>query len=76
MLFPNKVITFKDSSIKDFVLLLEILKKDNMTVSKLLIKSKMNHAEFVDVLTSLYALNKIKYDDTTGEIIYVDENTI
>ena len=73
MKFPNKVTTYKQSSIARFPEILNILKTADMSPKTLYQKVKSKVAdidEFVDVIACLYATGKVKLN---GEVLhYVD----
>lgn len=62
MKLPNKFITYKESIISKFPLVLEELKDYDLSISDLYKKIRKNIdgvQEFLDILDCLYALNKI-----------------
>ncbi len=70
MRFPNKFISYKQSTFAMFPVFLELLQKTDMTVMELYekVKNKIaNNKEFIDVLDCLYAMKKIELD---GEILH------
>ncbi|MCL1990920.1 MAG: hypothetical protein FWG67_08540 [Defluviitaleaceae bacterium] len=75
MKFPDKVTPYKQSVIAKFPIVLEKLQKENMTPATLYKKVKRhidNTSEFTNILTCLYALNKIDFIDE--EVLYHVEN--
>lgn len=75
MRFPNKVTPYKKSIVAKFPLVLETLQDENMTPATLYKKVKRNIdniAEFTNILTCLYALNKIDFIDE--EVLSYVEN--
>ena len=64
MRFPSKVTSYKDSALSQFPVVLSLLEQTPMTPGELFSKlkktKKMSIQEFMDVLDSLYALNKIE----------------
>lgn len=70
MKFPSKVTSYKESTIAVFPVVLTQLEKKDMTPSELYkkVKSKVSGIqEFMEILDSLYALNKITLD---GEVLH------
>ncbi len=63
MKFPSKVTTYKESTISFFPVILTYLEKGDMMPSDLYKKMKNKVSgiqEFLEILDSLYALNKIE----------------
>ncbi len=63
MKFPNKVISYKESTISKFPYVLKQLEDSDLTAAELYkkVKSKVEDVrEFLDILDCLYALNKIE----------------
>jgi len=76
MKLPNKVTPYKKSVLAKFPLILLALQKENMTPVDLYRKIKRNVenvAEFTDILSALYALNKINFMDEEV-LCYVEDN--
>lgn len=74
MLFPNKLCSYNDSILSKFPSVLKVVKKEPISVLDLYheVIGYMNGAnEFIDILDCLYALQKIKYDDENGVLVYV-----
>lgn len=70
MKFPNKVTTYKESTISLFPVVLTYLEKGDMMPSDLYKKMKNKVSgikEFLEILDSLYALNKI---ELVGEVLH------
>ena len=70
MKFPSKVTSYKESTIAVFPAVLSQLEKKDMTPSELYkkVKNKVSGIqEFMEILDSLYALNKIALD---GEVLH------
>lgn len=66
MKFPNKVTTYKESTIALFPVVLSHLEKQDMTPSQLYAKMKTKVTdirEFLDILDCLFALNKIEFQE-------------
>ena len=75
MRLPNKVITYKESTISKFPIILAALKEQNLTPATLYkkVKSKVEDiGEFIDILDCLYALGKIELIEHLGVLHYVD----
>lgn len=63
MKFPSKVTSYKESTIAKFPVALNYLEKNDMMPSELYKKMKNKVSgiqEFLEILDSLYALNKIE----------------
>lgn len=73
MKFPSKVTPYKESIIAKFPMILEKLKKKDMSPQELYksMKNKVTDiSEFMDIMDCLYALKKVDLD---GEVVhYVD----
>ncbi len=75
MKLPSKVTPYKDSIISKFPIILTVLKKEEMSPIVLYRKTKSKVSdvkEFIEILDCLYILEKIGFDQETGEIYYVD----
>lgn len=75
MKLPNKFITYKESIISKFPLVLEELKDCDLSISDLYKKIRKNIdgvQEYLDILDCLYALNKITLIE--GVVHYVKSN--
>lgn len=72
MKFPNKVISYKESVISKFPMILLLLEKRDYDAFSLYdeLSKKMTINEFINALDCLYALKKIKLSE--GVIHYVD----
>jgi hypothetical protein len=78
MKFPDKITPYKESILAKFPVVLKTLQKKKMTPGKLYqeVKSKVGSiTEFAEILTSLYALNKIDFIDEE-ELYYVKDDTM
>jgi len=74
MKLPNKVITYKESLLAKFPVVLGILKGQEMSPDLLYkkVKSKVDDiGEFMEIMDCLYALGKIELDVKKGVIRYV-----
>lgn len=63
MRFPNKVVSYKESTLSVFPIILSKLEKQDMTPSELYkkVKNKVSGIqEYLEILDCLYALNKIE----------------
>lgn len=72
MRLPNKVITYNQSILSKFPIILDILQHKPCKISELYdcVKEYMDIGDFLDTLDSLYALEKIVYDDQRGMLYY------
>ena len=74
MKLPNKVITYKESTISKFPAVLSCLKEQDMSPALLYkkVKSKVEDiGEYIDILECLYALGKIELIEHLGVLHYV-----
>ncbi len=74
MLFPNKIINYEESVLGKIVPVLTELKKHDMTIIELFIKTEKQFVdvfEFINVLDCLFALQKINYSNKEGVLHYV-----
>ncbi len=74
MKLPNKVITYKESTIAKFPLILSLLREQDMTPISLYlnVKSKVDDVgEYFEILGCLYALGKIELVEHLGVLHYV-----
>lgn len=74
MLLPNKLISYNQSSLSKFPVVLKELENSSMTVHELyqrVIRKMSGVSEFVDTLDCLYALGKIEFDEKEGVLRYV-----
>jgi len=74
MKLPNKVITYNESIISKFPLVLNLLKTNNCSISVLYskVKNKIESIdEFLDILDSLFALGRIDFNEETRRLYYV-----
>jgi len=78
MKFPNKVTPYQKSIMAKFMPILVALKAETMSPARLystVKKHVSNVGELVDILTCLYALNKIDLID--GEVlVYVEDDWV
>jgi len=77
MLLPNKVVTFSESVISRFSLILALLEQKDISPKVLYDAVKTNFkdvGDFLEVLDSLYALGKINYNKEQGVLNYVDRS--
>jgi len=75
MKLPNKVTPYRKSILFKFPIVLTVLREENMTPGDLYKRVKRqigSVAEFMDILSCLYLLNKIDYMDE--EVLYYVEN--
>ena len=74
MKLPNKVITYKESLLSKFPIILSIVKEQEIAVDLLYrkVKSKVDDiGEFMEIMDCLFALGKIELDVKKGVIRYV-----
>ena len=74
MKLPNKVITYKESTISKFPSVLSCLKEQDMSPASHYknLKSKVEDiGEYIDILDCLYALGKIELIEHLGVLHYV-----
>lgn len=74
MRLPNKVITYKESLLAKFPMVVSALKDQEIAVDLLYrkLKSKVDDiGEFMEIMDCLYALGKIELDEKKGVIRYV-----
>ena len=75
MLLPNKTVTFNESIISKFPFVLNLLcniKERKINIYDLCKKTNKEFestADFIQTLDALFALNKIKLDENSGEIV-------
>lgn len=70
MKFPSKVTPYRESIIANFPVILEKVKKKDMSPQELYksMKNKVTDiSEFMDIMDCLYALKKIELD---GEVVH------
>ena len=73
MKLPNKIISYKESVLSRFPLVLSVLSDNPMNVYELfeLTKDSFTDVEdFMDTLECLYALKKVTFDDESGGLFY------
>ncbi|TCL38076.1 hypothetical protein EV210_10442 [Anaerospora hongkongensis] len=74
MRFPNKVISYKESTIGKLDIILEITIKRDISPFELYEKTKANFediGDYIETLVCLYALKRISFNSKTGRITYV-----
>lgn len=74
MRLPNKVVTYRESLLAKFPIILAIVREQEITVDLLYkkVKSKVEDiGEFMEIMDCLYALGKIELDVKRGIIRYV-----
>lgn len=76
MKFPNKINSFKESVVANFVPILKLLKIRDYDVISLYheFEKKLSPSEFINTLDCLFALKKIKLEN--GVIHYVNGNSM
>ena len=76
MKLPNKITSYRESSISKFPLILKTLREEEKSPIDLYSKAKnenMSISEFVEVIDGLYALGKIDLNEE-GKLYYVTRN--
>ncbi len=71
MKFPNKITTYKESSIPQMIAILDEIKKSNGSIKifDLLTNIKqIDINEFIEILDILFTMNKIKFNEIKGVI--------
>lgn len=79
MLFPNKLITYKESVISKFPYALQELQEGPSSVSdlyKAMSDRVTGISEFMDVLDCLFALNRIEFDEEEEVLRCVERNSV
>lgn len=79
MKLPNKVITYKESTLSRFPVILAELKEQDVSPVQLYqrVRSKVDDiGEFIDILDCLYALRKIELLADKGVLHYVGRDTV
>lgn len=74
MKLPNKVISYNESIVSLFPVILSALQKRGASILQLYeqVKSKNKDVnDFLAALDCLYALNKISFNDMDGRLYYV-----
>lgn len=74
MKFPNKVVSYNESIISKFPIVLSVLIEKDYSVEELYFKLKTNFNninDFLDVLDCLFALEKININRNTRSLYYV-----
>lgn len=78
MKFPNKVISYKESVLPKFPVILSALQSNDMTPQELYRKMKSKVAsigEFVEIIDCLYILGKVELLESE-ELHYVERDTM
>ena len=73
MKLPNKIISYKESVLSRFPLVLSVLSDNPMNVYELFELTKDSFTdveEFMDTLECLYELKKVTFDDESGVLFY------
>ncbi|SMD13251.1 ABC-three component system middle component 7 [Sporomusa malonica] len=74
MRFPNKIISYKESTIGKLDVLLEITIKRDVSPLELYEETKENFediGDYIETLVCLYALKRASFNAKTGRITYV-----
>ena len=73
MKLPNKIISYKESVLSRFPLVLSVLSENPVGVYDLFELTKDSFTgieEYLDTIECLYALKKVIFDDETGVLYY------
>ncbi|MCS1380774.1 hypothetical protein NXZ75_01100 [Lysinibacillus sphaericus] len=79
MLVPNKVMRFNESVMGKLAILLKELKKKDLTIIELYLKTQQEFEEldeFIISLDVLYILDSIEIDFGKGVVRYVERNSM
>lgn len=74
MKLPNKVTSYKESTLSRFSPILRCLSKCDMSIYELYEETKKNYVsltEYIDALDCLFALNQIEYFEEKEVLHYV-----
>lgn len=74
MKLPNKITSYKESSLSKFAIILENIHERDMTPLELYTKTEKffnNFSDYIESLDCLFALNRISLNPYTGRITYV-----
>jgi hypothetical protein len=74
MLLPNKIFSYNESILSKFPLVLKELSNSPQSVVSLYFKIRhlvSDVSEYIEILDSLYALQKIEYDEDREVLKYV-----
>lgn len=77
MRLPNKIISYRESSISKYTLVLDVLKNGPKGVLELYRETEGKIGsidEYVEVLDGLYALFAIEFEPESGGIKYAERN--
>lgn len=75
MQLPNKLFSYEESTFSKFPIILNLLENTPMTAKNLYFETKASFvsvSDFFETLDSLYALNKIDYNNKKEVIYFVD----
>lgn len=73
MKLPNKIISYKESVLSRFPLVLSVLSENPVGVYDLFELNKDSFTdieEYMDTIECLYALKKVTFDDESGVLYY------
>ena len=73
MKLPNKIISYKESVLSRFPLVLSVLSENPVGVYDLVELTKDSFTdieEYMDTIECLYALKKVTFDDESGVLYY------
>ena len=79
MLLPNKLFSYKESTLAKFPVLIKCLNNRPYSVEELYNTNKslfLDIEDYTEALCCLYALRKIELDEERGVIVYVEEDSM
>lgn len=79
MLLPNKLFSYKESTLAKFPALIKCLNNRPYSVEELYNTNKrlfLDIEDYAETLCCLYALRKIELDEERGVIVYVEEDSV
>ena len=79
MKLPNKIISYKESVLSRFPLVLSVLSENPVGVYDLFELTKDSFSdieEYMDTIECLYALKKVTFDDESGVLYYAVWNIL
>lgn len=79
MLLPNKLFSYKESTLAKFPVLIKCLSNRPYSVEELYTINKnifLDIEDYTETLCCLYALRKIELDEERGVIVYVEEDSV
>ena len=77
MIFPDKLITFRESILARCIFILQALENKSTSILDLFTKVEIHFediSDFILALDVLFMLNKIKFDEELQVMVYVKTN--